>query len=92
MISYAYIDRIEDRLAVCEVELISFEESRPEDFKTKETVMMYIPLTEFPMNYGSISEGDVLVVRHDSETVKSVLYKDQEEMKRRLEILSQIFD
>ena len=92
MISYANIDRIEGNFAVCEVELIPFEESNPEDFRTKNTVMINISLSEFPTDIGSAREGDVFVVRHDSEKVKTVLYKDEEEMKRRLGILKQIFN
>ena len=91
MISYASIDRIEGQLVVCEVELIPFEESRPEDFKTKDTVMMYIPLSEFPANYGNVNEGDAWVVKHDNECVECVLYKDEAEMARRHEILRKIF-
>lgn len=90
MISYAYIDRIEGKFAVCEVELLPFEESNPEDFKSKETVMMDIPMDKFPEFMGSVNEGDVWVVNHNNENVKIVYYKDEEEKARRLEIRKQI--
>lgn len=89
MISYAYIDRIEGKFAVCEVELLSFEESKPEDFRSKETVMMDVPLREFPQFIGSVNEGDIWVVKHDNENVQFVYHKDEEEKARRLEIRNQ---
>ena len=89
MISYAYIDRIEGEFAVCEVENLPFEESKPEDFKSKDTVMMDIPLDQFPQFMGSVNEGDIWVVNHNSEDVIWVYYKDEEEKARRLEILKQ---
>ena len=90
MISYAYIDRIEGKFAVCEVELLPFEESKPEDFKSKETVMMDIPLDKFPKFMGSVDEGDVWVVNHNNQYVDFVYYKDEEEKARRLEVRMQI--
>lgn len=90
MISYAYIDRIEGKFAVCEVELLPFEESCPEDFKSKEPVMMDIPIDKFPKFTGSVNEGDIWVVNHNSEDVIEVYYKDEEEKARRLEIRNQI--
>ena len=89
MISYAYIDRIEGEIAVCEVELLPFEESKPEDFKSKDTVMMDIPLDKFPKFMGSVDEGDIWVINHNSEHVNWVYYKDEEEKERRLEIRKQ---
>ena len=86
MISYAYIDRIEGKFAVCEVELLPFEESKPEDFKSKDTVMMDIHLDKFPKFMGSVDEGDIWVINHNSEDVIGVYYKDEEEKERRLEI------
>ena len=89
MISYAYIDRIEGKFAVCEVELLPFEESKPEDFKSKETVMMDIPLDQFPQFMGSVNEGDIWVVNHNNQDVDFVYYKDEEEKARRIEIRNQ---
>ena len=90
MTSYASVDRIEGVFAVCEVELIPFEESKPEDFKTKDTAMMDVPLREFSAIFGDVNQGDVWIVKHDNENVNLVYYKDEEEMARRIEVLSQI--
>ena len=90
MISYAYIDRIEGKFAVCEVELLPFEESKPEDFKSKETVMMDVELYKFPLFNGSANEGDIWVVKHDTQNVQFAYYKDEDEMARRVEIRKQI--
>ena len=89
MISYAYIDRIEGEFAVCEVENLPFEESKPEDFKSKDTVMMDIPLDKFPKFMGSVDEGDIWVVNHNNENVVWIYYKDEDEKARRLEIRNQ---
>lgn len=48
MKSYATIDRIEGNFAVCEVELIPIEESKPEDFATKDCEMMDVSLRKIP--------------------------------------------
>lgn len=90
MKSYASIDRIEGKFAVCEVELLPIEESKPEDFGAKDTEMLDILLQEIPEKLGKVQEGDVLVVEHDGENVTSVYYKDEEEKARRVELLKSI--
>lgn len=90
MKSYASIDRIEGKFAVCEVELLPIEESKPEDFVAKDTEILDILLQEIPENLGKVQEGDVLVVEHDGENVTSVYYKDEEEKARRVELLKSI--
>lgn len=90
MKSYASIDRIEGKFAVCEVELLPIEESKPEDFVAKDTEMLDILLQEIPENLGKVQEGDILVVEHDGENVTSVYYKDEEEKARRVELLKSI--
>lgn len=87
MKSYASVDRIEGKFAVCEVELIPVEQSRPEDFATKETEMLDILLQEIPKSLGEIDEGDILVVEHDGQTITTVYFKDEEEKKRRVDLL-----
>lgn len=90
MKSYASIDRIEGKFAVCEVELIAVEQSRPEDFATKETEMLDILLQEIPESLGEIDEEDILVVEHDGKTISTVYSKDEEEKKRRVDLLRSI--
>lgn len=90
MMSYASIDRIEDRYVVCEVELIELEESKKIDFCDKETQMMEISLYEANSCVGEVVSGDILVVAHDGEKVTQIYYKDYDEKKRRIEYLSQL--
>ena len=87
MRSYASIDRIEGKYAVCEVELLPVEESRPEDFAIKDCEMMDVSLRKIPFFIRKVKEGDILVVEHNGENVTRVYRKDEEEKARRLEIL-----
>ena len=91
MKSYASIDRIEGQFAVCEVELIPIEESKPEDFVIKECEMMDVSLRKIPFFIRKVKEGDILVVEHDGQNVTYVYCKDKEEKARRLEVLRSIF-
>ena len=90
MTSYASIDRIEGEIAVCEVELLPYDKSRPEDFATKETIMVDIPLKTIPWDIGEVKEGDILIVEHDGKNVTFLYYKDNREKARRLEALKNI--
>ena len=72
MKSYASIDRIEGQFAVCEVELIPIEESKPEDFVIKECEMMDVSLRKIPFFIRKVKEGDILVVEHDGQNVTYV--------------------
>jgi len=87
MKSYASIDRIEGKWVVCEVELLPIEESKPEDFVTKDTAMMDILLKEILNKLCSVDEGDILVIEHDGEIITNVYYKDNAEKVRRIELL-----
>lgn len=87
MTSYASIDRIEGNWAICEVELLPFDESRPEDFAIKDTAMIDVLLDQFSDN---VEEGDIFVVEHDGENVTLIYYKDEKERFRRLELLKKI--
>lgn len=87
MKSYASIDRIEGDIAVCEVEMISYRNSKPEDFFDKETTMIDIPMDEITKVVGDVKEGDILIIRHQNETFVEVLRKDDEEKQRRINLL-----
>lgn len=91
MTSFANIDRIEGKFAVLEVEMLTFEESRADDFANKETVMMDITLQQIPSDFGEVNEGDILVVEHNGESVSLVYYKDEEERARRIELLRRMW-
>lgn len=90
MKSYASIDRIEEKFAVCELEMIEIENSRPEDYCEKETKMLNIQLEKITANVESIKEGDVLVVEHNGEEVTEVYCKDEEEKQRRVAIITEL--
>ena len=91
MTSYASVERIEGEFVVAEVELLPFEESSPEDYATKDTTIIDIELQEVTSYVGEVNEGDILVVEHDGENVTLIYYKDEEERKRRVEILSKMW-
>ena len=87
MKSYASIDRIEGKFAVCEVELISVEERNGEEFVYYNTEFMDILLKEIPAYVGNVKDGDILVVEHDGKNITSICYKDEREKERRIELL-----
>lgn len=90
MKSYASIDRIEGKYAICEVELLPVKESKPEDFAIKETTMMDVPLKKFPKLFGKVKEGDIFIVQHDGKEVTFAYCRDEKERRRRLEVLRNV--
>lgn len=92
MKSYATIDRIEENIAVCEVELLETEQSKTTDFFDKETKMMDVLLEKIHEVTENVEEGDILVVEHDGENVIYIYYKDYSEKQRRIEILQAIME
>ena len=91
MTSYASIDRIEGKFAVAEVEMLPHEESYPEDFAVKNTVMINIELHRILDVVGEVDEGDILVVEHDNKNIISIYYKDDEEKAKRIELFSKMW-
>ena len=91
MTSFASIDRIEGEILVLEVEMLPFEESKPEDFASKDTVMLDITRQQIPTDVGEVNEGDILVIEHNGETVSFIYYKDEEERARRIELLREMW-
>lgn len=87
MKSYASVDRLERKFAVCEVELLPIEESKPEDFAIKFTVMLDIPFKVLYKELKQVNEGDILIVEHDGEEVDFIYCKDDNEKKRRIAML-----
>lgn len=90
MRSYACIDRIEGQYAVCEVELVTIEESLQLDCSEKETVMLDVALEDIFYELEDVRESDILVVEHDGENVTSICGKDNHEKQRRIENLAAI--
>lgn len=92
MKSYASIDRIEGKFAVCEVELISVEERNAEEYVPYDTEFMELSLGTIPVSLGEVKDGDILVVEHDGENITSICYKDEKEKARRLELLREMME
>ena len=90
MKSYASIDRIEGKFAVCEVEMIDVENSKTEEYCEKETKIMNIPLEKITASIGNVNEGDILIVEHSGKAVTEVYCKDEQEKQRRIEILEKL--
>lgn len=90
MRSYASIDRIEGKFAICEVEMIEVDNSKAEDFSEKETEMMDVLLEVIYSSVGNVEEGDILIVEHNENDVTEVYCKDEEEKKRRVAILQEL--
>ncbi len=86
MKSYMTIDRIEGQFAVCELELISVEQSIEVDYWKRDTEMIDVPtsMLEEP------EQGDVFMVEHERETLYRIYGKDNEEKQRRIEALKAI--
>lgn len=85
MISYLVIDRIEEKIAVCEVELIEIDESKEISFLDKETVMSDIPVELFEDCGNNLCESDVYVVEHENGNVRNVLFKDDTKKQSRID-------
>ena len=90
MKSYASIDRIEGKWAVCEVELHSVEESLNLDVFEKLTEMIDVEVDIITQSCGDVIEGDILIVEHDCTNIKFVYEKDDTEKERRIELLKEI--
>jgi len=87
MKSYATIDSIEGKYAVCELELVDTENSLQLSFIDKDTVMLDITLETITSIIGDVIEGDVLVLEHEDGKLQNVCYKDDAEKFRRVELL-----
>ena len=103
MKSYAAVDRIEGDFVVCELEMIGIEESKPEDCRTKETVMVDIPVDAFSFFVDNelgekteiiekILEGSIFVVEHENGEIRSVCGEDEAEKNRRIEYLQKLLN
>lgn len=92
MKSYASVERREDDFIVCEVEMISVDESKPEDFIRKDTTMYSFHTQEMMYDLDGVEEGDILVVEHDGDRIDFVYRKDEHEKQRRIEIIQQLLE
>lgn len=90
MNSYAVIDRFENNFAVCEVEMVSIAKSWDIDIREKETKMMDVELGILRLICGDVQEGDVIVVKHDNTNIITIYGKDENEKKRRIQLIQKI--
>lgn len=75
----------------CELELIQVEESNVEDFSTKPTYMVYIPVDIAIVNVAVLCEGDILEVEHDGDgNVSYIICKNDDEKSKRVELRKQL--
>lgn len=92
MKSYASIDRIEGNFAVCELEMIGVEDSRPEDYAIKETEMVEISLETLISQLSEVFEGDIIVVEHENGELIDICCKDDKEKERRIQLICKILE
>lgn len=83
---YASVGEIEGEWAVCEVELVDIQTSKTLSFLDKDTEMCDVSL-ESIQEIGIVREGDILIVEYEEGNVTTIYGKDDEEKKRRVEIL-----
>ena len=86
--SYASIDRIENDLAILEIESHSIETNQTIPFPRRDCYMADVPLEAF-ISLGEIHEGDVFVVKHDDTTVIPIRFAP-EEKDARIEFLKKL--
>ena len=86
MVSYLSVGGVSRNYVRDEVELIPYEESKPEDFETKPTEMMDVRRDLFEEAGFFPQEGEIYVVEHDGKDVSIVLFEDTEERERRMAI------
>lgn len=93
MKSYASIDRVEGKFAVCEVELVPVEESPHLTPFEKETEMLDVHVEVITGVCGEIQEGDIIVVEYDDNPDLIHVYgKDEAEKQRRIKLLEEIMN
>lgn len=92
MKSYAAIDRIEGKYAVCEVEYVNVDESLKLKFSEKRTEMIDIPMSTINGLVGEVKEGDILVVEHEEDEIMCIYNKDDKEKQRRNDIIRKIIE
>ena len=90
MKSYASVDRIVGKFAVCELELQDILWGK--DFVNKKNVMVDIPLEQIPEEIGEVQEGDILLINHVGGIVLNVCGKDDAEKNRRIEQLKAMME
>lgn len=83
MKSYAAVDRIVGKHAVCEVELLEAENSNSEDYYEHAVITVEIPIELILRTVEEPSESDIFVVEHENGYVTEVYGRSEEEKARR---------
>ena len=78
MKSYLEIISKDETFALCEVEMIPVDESAKKEYVTSQVKMTYVHMSKFSMVNGTIDEGDVFIVLHNSGRVIRVCERDIE--------------
>ena len=88
MRSYASVDRIEGKIAVLEVEMITVLESEVTPIGEAETTMIDVEIDKLIEDLEEeVHEGDIIVVEHNGVRVSFTCYLDREEKEARAEYL-----
>ena len=91
MLSYMSIDRVEGDFIVCEVENIPTIEAKVDEFWSKPCFMTDVPKAMFSNKGLPIQQGQIYKVIHNGETVDEICAVDENERRRRVQILSNLF-
>ena len=83
MKSYLEIISKDETFALCEVEMIPVGKSNKKEYVTSQVKMTYVHMSKFCMVNGTIDEGDVFIVLHNSGRVIRVCERDIEEKSKR---------
>ena len=91
MMSYMSVGGIEDGFAHCEVENISVADSKTRAFHEKPCFETDIPVTTFTNKGFSVKEGQIYRVFHNGESVDSICFLDEDERRRRANLIEELF-
>lgn len=89
MKSYAYVERIEDGVAVIELRLTAIDDELQDENKPRRRQprkMVEIFAEELARAISGVKERDIIVVEHTDGIIKKFCYIDYNEKQRRLEI------
>ena len=87
MISFMSIDRMEENVAICEVENVPIEVSKSIKSFSVDSFMADVDFDLFLNRCLPIYEGNIYSVIHSEKKVIEVIKLEEEEKQRRIEIL-----
>lgn len=86
MMSHFCVSEVSKKVVRGELELIDHNESLPEDFETKPTKMIDVPMRLFREEGYKPVEGDIYLLEHEEDKdnrVSCIIWLDEEEKERR---------